>query len=173
MEDTLVPISRSHHSTNAHKPSHTHTTHTHTHTRAHTHTHAHTYARTHAHKHTHNRHDKKSKDSFGRSYTFTLAPQHVHTTNRSAQSSATKARHKHLALTSLMNNGARHAYDLPHPSALLGNTHITESAMKMHPQVVRSMHGSEDHFKSCMQFEQHIAQDSLPWHLRQTTLPCT
>ena len=56
---------------------------------------------THAHKHTHTntltndttRHDKKSQDFRARSYTFTLAPQHVHLTNRSVQSSPTKAQH--------------------------------------------------------------------------------
>ena len=61
-----------------------------------------------------------------------------------------------------MNKWEREANDLSHPSALLGNTQITESVMKMHPQGVPSMHGSEDDFKSCFQFEQHIAQKSLP-----------
>ena len=46
-----------------------------------------------------------------------------------------------------MNTGERHANDLPHPSALIGNTHIKESVMKMHPQGVPSMHGSEDDFQ--------------------------
>ena len=62
--------------------------------------------------------------------------------------------------------------DLPHPLTVFGNTHMTESVMKMHPQGVRSMHGGENHFKSCLQFEQHIVQDSLPWPLRPTTLSC-
>ena len=64
-----------------------------------------------------------------------------------------------------MNKGERHENALPHPSALLGNTQITESVMKMHPQRVPSMHGSENDFQPCFRFEQHVAQKSLRWHL--------
>ena len=64
----------------------------HTNTYKHTHTHTHTHTRTQTHSQT-TRHDKKSQDFLGRPYTFTLAPQHVHLTNRSVQSSPTKAQH--------------------------------------------------------------------------------
>ena len=57
-----------------------------------THTNTHTHTRTQTHSQT-TRHDKKSQDFLGRPYTFTLAPQHVHLTNRSVQSSPTKAQH--------------------------------------------------------------------------------
>ena len=71
---------------------------------------------------------------------------HTHTYTHAHRNARTQTHNEHWNL--LMNKMEKEANHVPYPSTLLATT--------------RSMDCTEEHFKSCLQFEQHIAQDSLP-----------